>query len=290
MTTIFSPIPKILHKMWQEGGIFMTLWFLGGDARSRYAAQYLSKQGYAVQTCGVPECTDAPLAEQLSYVILPFPSFDGYHIRNSSLAAEELLQRTHEHTKLFGGLFGAWQEVFCARGATVYDLYGSEPLTTANAVPTAEGAICLAIENSEITLHGASCLVVGFGRCGKVLAERLQALHAHVTVGLRSAKDAAMAHAQGFRTDTTGLWHYELSDYDFVFNTVPTAVFSSEQLGQIRPDCLVMELSNGGILSEHQRFLHYLYAPALPGRFCPKSAGILYAKSILGILEKEKLS
>ena len=52
----------------------------------------------------------------------------------------------------------------------------------ANAVPTAEGAVQLAMEELPITLHGARVLVVGFGRVGKLTAHRFRALGARVSV------------------------------------------------------------------------------------------------------------
>ena len=45
-------------------------------------------------------------------------------------------------------------------------------------MPTAEGAIQLAMEELPITLHGARVLVIGYGRLGRVLADRLAGLKA----------------------------------------------------------------------------------------------------------------
>ena len=43
---------------------------------------------------------------------------------------------------------------------------------TANDVPTSEGALQLAMEQTEHTLQGASCLVIGYGRIGALLNRR----------------------------------------------------------------------------------------------------------------------
>ena len=53
---------------------------------------------------------------------------------------------------------------------TVTDYLRREELCLANAVPTAEGAIRIAMEETARTLHGASALVVGYGRIGMALA------------------------------------------------------------------------------------------------------------------------
>ncbi len=268
----------------------MLLWVIGGDARSRYAAQYLQAQGYCVQTHGVPETADTPLPTAISHAVLPFPSFADTLLRGrSAIPTEEILCRTQEHSQIFGGLFGTWRDAFLARGATVHDLYGTEPLTTANAVPTAEGAIALAIEHSSITLHGANCLVCGFGRCGKVLAQKLQALHANITVSARKTSDLALAQTQGFSVDESAVWRHGLQQYDFIFNTVPSPLFTEEQLQTLSSDCIIIELASkpGAIPSSAQSHLHYHFAPGLPGKFAPKTAGILYAQSIIKQLESE---
>ena len=187
-----------------------------------------------------------------------------------------------------GGLFGERRSALEAVGAAVHDLYGTEPLTTANAVPTAEGAVALALEHSPVTLHGSRCLVIGFGRVGKVLAEKLRALNAEVTVAVRKDGDEALAEAMGLHTDRTGSYRHGLGQYDFLFNTVPAPTLSNAQLDLLAPDALLIELASkpGGFSPEHRA--NCLNAPGLPGKFAPKTAGTLYANSILRILESEE--
>lgn len=266
----------------------MSIWILGGDARSRYAAEYFQKIGFAVQTFGVPQTTDSPLPTKFQTVVLPFPSFAGALLRGkSAIPIEDVIERLQNSSRVFGGLTGSYKDRFTQIGARVHDLYGTEPLTTHNAVPTAEGAICLAIEHSPITLSGSKCLICGFGRCGKVLAQRLHALGADVTVAARKQADLALAHAMGLRTDEIGQWRCGLNSYDFIFNTVPAPIFAAER--GISADCVFIELASApGALSEDaKQNLHYHFAPGLPGEFAPKTAGILYAQSILKILESE---
>ena len=51
-----------------------------------------------------------------------------------------------------------------------------------NAIATAEGAIMEAIKMQPINLHKSRCLVLGYGRCAKVLAAKLKGMDAQVTV------------------------------------------------------------------------------------------------------------
>ena len=65
-----------------------------------------------------------------------------------------------------------------------------------NAVATAEGAVAEAILHSTINLCGAKSLLIGYGRCGKVLADRLMRMYSRVTVAER--KESARAQAEAF--------------------------------------------------------------------------------------------
>lgn len=258
----------------------------GGDTRSYWAARHLMDRGAEVSTSGVPGMPDTVFSNSIEYFVLPFPSFRGALLRGASaIPVEELLCRVKEGSQVFGGQFGPWREEFEKRGAQVCELYGSEPLTTANAVSTAEGAIALAMDHSPITLHGARCLVVGYGRVGKVLAQKLHALSAKVTVSLRKASDRALAEAFGLLTDESGVYLHGLSQFDFVFNTVAAQVFSPVQLAQFSKDCLLIELASlpGGMDKAccQELGLCCLEASGLPGKCAPKTAGILYANSIL---------
>ena len=256
----------------------MSIWILGGDTRSRFAAEFLRQNGYDIKTYGVPFMADSPMPQKFSTVILPFPSFSGALLRGqSAIPIEEVIDRLQENTKIFGGILQSQEERFIQCAAKVYDLYDTEPLSTDNAVPTAEGAICLAIEHSDITLDGARCLVCGFGRCGKALAQRLRALDAEVMVASRE-------EAVGFVKEEIGRCSVA---YDFIFNTIPAPIFKDSE--SMSDNCVFIELASapGAFFEGAKKPLNYHNAPGLPGKFAPKTAGILYAKSILQILESE---
>ena len=55
----------------------------------------------------------------------------------------------------------------------IVDIMKREELAVLNTIATAEGAIEIAIANTNKILHGSNVLVLGFGRIGKVLEENL---------------------------------------------------------------------------------------------------------------------
>ena len=109
-------------------------------------------------------------------------------------------------------------------------------------MPTAEGAIQLAMEELPITLHGARVLVIGYGRLGRVLADRLAGLKARVSVAARRYADLAWAENCGYGVEHTGQLEGWLCGYDLVVNTVPVRVLREAELADLKPGCLVIGL------------------------------------------------
>lgn len=270
----------------------MKAWLIGGDARSTWTARALEAAGWTLAARDVPQYPDAGPPSGAEAVVLPFPSFDGDCIRGAQrLPVLQTLAQLPAGARVFGGRLDRWRAALEAQGCTLRDLYGAEPLTTANAVPTAEGALALAMEAAPITLHGAQCLVIGFGRIGKVLALKLRALSACVTVSVRRADDRGLVEALGLASEETGRYLHGLGQYDVIFNTVPASVLNLHQLRQLSPECILIDLASapGGIAPElcAQAGVRCRHAPGLPGKCAPKTAGLLYAQQIIS--ESEEL-
>ena len=115
---------------------------------------------------------------------------------------------------------------------------------TANALPTSEGAIQLAMEELPITLHGARVLVIGCGRLGKVLVQQLKGLGAHVSVAARRFDQLAWAGVWGCGMERSDQLRGWLCGYDLIINTVPAQVLGREELSDVKPGCLVIDLAS----------------------------------------------
>ena len=258
--------------------------FVGGDRRAFYTVEYLREQGLQVCTYGVPGAGDGILPERISALLLPFPV-------GENRAVGDIMDRIGSDTLVIGGRIGKYREILEQKGAKIRDLYDSEPLTTLNGVATAEGALLLLLRESEITLWGSHCLVIGGGRIGILLGERLRDLGAKVCISARKEKDLAMIRARAMEADRTGVYSRGLGEYDFVINTVPASVLNRAQLERLKGSCFLLELASapGGFSPEECRELGLkkLSAPGLPGIVSPKTAGILYGESILQTLHEE---
>ena len=191
-----------------------------------------------------------------------------------------------------GGLGEATVSAALRGGLRVADLLRRETLAVGNAALTAEGAIGRMIEQSERALWGGRALVLGWGRIGRILALRLAALGARVTVAARSARDRALAEALGCRAQDYGELDGTLGDFDFIVNTVPARVLTEGMLCLIRPDALLLELASppGGFdrrLAQNIG-LHALAAPGLPGETAPETAALLLRRAVYAVMEEQE--
>lgn len=267
---------------------------LGEDRRQYWLSKALAEAGCRVGTYGVPDCRDIkpglPEAVADAQVLaLPMPAADKDGLLRltggRSLPLKDLWGLLPAGIQVFGGRLpeDIPQEIHAV------DYGASETVAIRNAVPTAEGAIQRAMEQLPITLWQSRCLVIGFGRIGKLLAQRLHGLGASVTVAVRKSADRAMAAAMGFASDQTGVYRQGLEAYDCIFNTVPAMVLPEAQLRRTRPDCLLIDLASspGGLdFAACARLPRQaLHALSLPGQTAPATAGKIIRDFILEQLE-----
>ena len=162
----------------------------------------------------------------------------------------------------------------------------------AAALPTAEGAVQLALEELTTTLQGARVLILGFGRVGRLTAHRMASLGAKVTVSARGYGELAWASAYGYETiPLTGLG-WELGAFALVVNTVPAPVLDEKRLAWADPGVFLLDLASapGGISQEaaKARGLRLTRAPGLPGRTAPVTAAAAIRDSVYHILREEE--
>ena len=168
------------------------------------------------------------------------------------------------------------------------DYYDFDALQMKNAIPTVEGAILYALRELPVTLDGTAVAVIGYGRVASLLAERLLALGASVTVYARKERDllhASLRHMRSVRIIGEGVESSLCAistDCRMIFNTVPQRIFTEEILSSLPKSCMLMELASppGGFdpaLAEAMG-LRCVLAPALPGKCFPESAGRILAE------------
>ena len=165
-----------------------------------------------------------------------------------------------------------------------------EELAMMNAIPTAEGAIQIAMEETPFTIHSSKCLVIGNGRIGKVLSKMLHGIGARVTVAARKKVDQAYGFAMGFETVAIDHLDDKIGEFDIVFNTAPSLIVDYSLLSKMKKGVLIIDLASkpGGVDFDEARRkgIKVVWALSLPGKVAPDTAGEIICNTIANILDE----
>lgn len=282
----------------------MNICVIGGDSRILELIKILEKEGNELNLYGLEQCEElkaynhfndiASALENSELVITSIPlSKNGKSINSIYTTKEILVVDLFNNVKNKKIITGNLTEEIksCIKEESnneIIDILKYEDLTVLNAIPTAEGAIQIAMEKSKITLHGSKCLILGFGRIGKILAKMLIGIGADVYCEARKQSDIAWIKSYGYNAiDLTELDTY-LNDFDFIFNTIPHLILDKDKLSLINKECVLIDLASkpGGIDFDEAKNLKLQteWALALPGKVAPRtSANYIYQiiKSII---------
>lgn len=279
---------------------------IGGDSRQIMVAEALAKLGAKVNIYGhQPDRFSGEIqghaelagaCHDVNAVILPISGInDQGLVRGDApgqmIAIGPLMTALPEATIIMTGSFSArWREVAVRRGYLVYEYAEADEIAILNSIPTAEGAVQLAMEHMPITIHHSRVAVMGFGRVGQTVARLFNALGAKVTVAARRREVLARAWEMGLATHCLEAGSVFPSDWDLVINTIPALVIGREFLARLPSESVVLDLASppGGTDFEAAAELNIkaILAPGLPGKVAPKTAGALLATAIPEILEK----
>lgn len=270
----------------------------GGDTRDMWLCRMLVDRGYQVRTWGItaPGIERFHLSQAPPRVLIgPMTgiSDDGrmQTADGETVLTEDLLQGMGPGSLLAAGLIGERMAVRCQElGIHTVQYRLQSSFMWLNAVPTAEGAIEAAIGRSGRTLFERPIGVIGFGRVGLVLADRLSRYGAHPVIFERNAEKRAMARALGHHV--MALDDAVRPPLDGVFNTAPAPVldaswFSDEGPGWIidlasLPGGLVSELHNAAEVDRR-----YQQILSIPGKVAPIRAAEIVWETLGLALEEE---
>ena len=279
---------------------------LGGDLRQAALARRLSSLGIEIAVWGLPAGADIGGAVRSvawedvltgsKAVILPLPiSKDGVRLyAERELRLLHLLDALPADVLVLGGKVDASTRLAAAENnIPLLDYFDCEELQIRNAVPTAEGAIEIAMRELPITLAGSRVLVLGYGRIGKVLLSALKGLNARVRVAARRPDDIAYITVNGGEAVRFCSADFEkiASESDVVFNTVPAKILSKNVLETLGECKLIVDLASGKGGTDFEAAeslgIKAVHALSLPGKVAPATAGDILCDCILGLLARE---
>ena len=235
-----------------------------------YACDYLRKNGYTTDTLGLYENDNGDI-RKADIVILPVPvTRDTVNINctlTGRLIPLEIIKNAKPDARIFGGGkldFNNYTDYLARDGYAIK-----------NAVLTAEGAIAYTLENTGFSLWESKILIVGYGRLGKALADRIKGFCPHLTVSARSERDFATLDMLGISHIKTGE-KLKCGQFDIIFNTV-----------DIKLDCpdnvLFIDLSSSGGIMEQKDGIIYKKLPGIPGKTAPVTAGKIIAETVISL-------
>lgn len=280
--------------------------FIGGDARQMEVIAQVTESDASATLIGFEHLTrsftdtvkadlSCDVLKEADAIVLPVAGMDDDG-RVDSIFSDDAVYLTQEHfaalrpgTFIFCGIARSvlqnWCETYSLRLIRLMEL---DEVAILNSIPTAEGAIAMAMQHTDITIHDANAVVLGFGRCGKTLARSLDALGARVRVAARKPSDQARIREMALGFIDIDRLRDALWDTDILFNTIPEAILTASVLAQVSRDCVVIDIASkpGGTDFRYaeRRGMKAMLAPSLPGLVAPKTAGRIIANTLCRII------
>ncbi|MDN5277158.1 MAG: dipicolinate synthase subunit [Clostridiales bacterium] len=281
------------------------LTFIGGDTRQIEAMNMAAKEGFIVKAVGFQDIPNDRVKiykglEDECFIchalILPIPYKNRYGYINiqsdpQSITLEQIMKKVDQSTIIIlGKADHDIKQQAEEKNIRFFDILEEESFAILNAIPTAEGAIQRAMEKTDITLHGANVLVLGYGRIGKCLARMLKGIGARVTVEARKPEDLAWIYENGYNGVHLDDLDSVLGSQQVIFNTIPHLVLTRERLKKVDKEAVIIDLASapGGTDFEAAKefgIRAYLEL-SLPGIVAPKTAGRIVYFVIKELIER----
>jgi len=286
---------------------------VGGDDRELVLIQELINQGAKVSVVGFPQRRElsrarlVPTVEEAvlgaEAIVLPMPGTDAHGNVRAVYATEklELTERIVRQIKPATPVIIGVARPFLKEWAQKYrlrliEIAEMDDVAILNSIPSAEGAIQIAMEELPITIHDSRSLVLGFGRLGRTLARMLTGLGSHVAVAARKPADLARIFEMGFNPVPFSSLQDFVGDTDMIFNTAPALVVDEPLIQRMKADTLIVDLASqpGGtdFQAAERLGIKAILAPGLPGKVAPRTAGRILAQTIprliLGALAEQE--
>lgn len=278
----------------------LNILIIGGDSREVELYFHLRKNGANVYLYGFekyPNLKGVTLTDNLlesiklsQVIITPLTGIEAngevyapFAQRKVYLNDMKIINSIQPQTLFIAGyICPTLKEVLMQKNILVCETRDMDEISIPNAIPTAEGAIQAAMANTDYTIHNSSCYVLGFGRCGTILAHTLKALGAEVTVAVRRRE--VLAWIEAYQMNPLPLYRLaeEIHKADIIFNTIPAIVLNAEVLYRTDRSSLIIDIAThpGGVdfpVAERLN-IKAISLPGLPGKVAPKTAAQILCK------------
>lgn len=219
----------------------MKYFIVGSDARQQFLYKIINDKNEKV----------VKYIKEADVVLLPVAQTGRYE--------NDILSQLRNKTIVYGYGFSEEFVIKCTeKRICCMDYKNSEKMRRTNSIVTAEGAIAEAIAMSQLMLQESRCLVIGYGNCGKVIADKLKMLRAKVFI------------LEKGRESRGRMW-----EVDYIFNTAPELTVTEQMIKQLPEDAVILDIASGGVGVDWQAASRYRimakHCPGLPDRYGAKS-------------------
>jgi len=283
--------------------------FIGGDARQLEVIKRCIQLDASVTLIGFDNlesiftgATKKPLScdvlKDVDALVLPIVGTDDQGFVESIFCSNPL-QFVEEHAAalprncvVYTGMAKPYLKTLLAQQQlSLVELLDRDDVAIYNSIPTVEGALMVAIQNTDITIHGSQVIVLGLGRVGMSLARSLHALGARVRVGAQRPEHIARIYEMGITPFTLEELKQQVTNADIIFNTIPHLLLTAEVIAQMPQSTLIIDLASrpGGtdFRFAERRGIKALLAPSLPGIVAPKTAGQILANTLSRLIAEQ---
>lgn len=258
-----------------------------GDMRQRYICTFLGKAGY--------DPTYLYNFQESKTYVIPVPFTKDNITVNAAfkepLLINDFLGSIKEGDILFGGNIPKQSiELLSNKNVTFYDFLKDDEIVWDNAYLTAEGLLSQIISSTPFSLKSKKILIIGYGRCGSLIAKLISPLCNTVYIYDHTPKHLYELKTNGF----TPLKHdeiiYYMKDFDVIINTVPSKELNESHYNAAKKSCHFYEIASkpfgldNDIISKHN--LNLITCPGIPGKTSPETAGEIISKYIIRHLRK----
>lgn len=223
-------------------------------------------------------------------VVLPLPvTRDGIYINSSNekfrMTINSVIENIRPDAVLFGGIINdGIKKILLEKSIEFYDYYTDEDFLILNSHLTALSTVRLITDSTLKNLKGKKALITGYGHLSKALCNCLDDLEMNVSVIARSVKSREDAVCHGFDAYDFPVYEEVLQNFDYIFNTVPSKIFSLENIKRLRKDTVFVELASKPFGTDPEYFLSfdkkYICGQSLPGKYYPEDC----AKGIYDVI------
>jgi dipicolinate synthase subunit A len=272
---------------------------IGGDDREIFLVPELQKCGAKIIGLGLEK---SPLGDSIEHaksfteiipkadaLILPMFGTDERGLIKAKYSNSPIILNNEVLESIPPGvpLFIGWARTALISAAEkmnidLVEIANRNEMVILNSIPSAEGAVQMAMEATTITIHSSESFVLGLGRCGMTLVNLLKGMGARVTCVARKPSDQARAVEMGVRSIGFPDLEKEINRAEIVFNTVPALILGRDLLNKMSRETVIIDIASipGGIDFEYAQMLGIKaqLAPGLPGIVAPKTAGKMLAK------------